>query len=284
MIYIYCKVFVVQTFHIHVSYCHAHFSEDGINLDVKRRMDEEKEKFAALLVIAWKKLKVLGVAPNEMGVYLTQLSVQQMESTPLLFDDHMGGIISKKSHSQMFMVLSRVGAWGFLNFNLLSCVAKRYGDEDLKSKVREYGRGIASFMKGTKFEDYLRVCTNRIPYGILPGREPLIVELEEKWGDFTLDKVAKLQGDLEGQFGLEPYIFNLCNGGPKCVMIMWLIPSSAVSIIKKAIMEKRVDFRGLNICELIVGENRFIFKVYNKCLYNAVLLHNIHVYVLRFLA
>ena len=237
------------------------FTEDGVNIDVKRRMKEEKKKFAVLQATACQKLQDLGRKPEIIAVYLTGLSVEQGEATPLLFDEHMAGIICKQSLSQMFMFLSRVGAWGFLNFDLLSCIANQFGDDDLKREVEEYSRGIASFMEETKFEDYLRVCTNRIPYGSLPGRKPLIVKLEDKWGDFTLDKVAKLQGDLEGEFRLEPYIFKLCNGGQMCVLVMWLIPSSAVSIIKDAIMKKRVDFRDSNICELIVGEDRFVFKV-----------------------
>ena len=247
------------------------FTEDGVNIDVKRRMKEEKKKFALLQATACQKLQDLGRKPEIIAVYLTGLSVQQGEATPL-FDEHMAGILFKQSLSQMFMFLSRVGAWGFLNFDLLSCIANQFGDDDLNSKVEEYGRGIASFMEETKFEDYLRVYTNRIALGSLPGRKPLIAKLEGKWGEFTLDKVTKLQGDLEGEFRLEPYILKLCNGGQKCVMVMWLIPSSAVSIIKKAITEKRVDLTGSNICELIVGEDRFVFKVYNLILLHSCIL------------
>ena len=195
------------------------FTEDGVNIDVKRRMKEEKKKFALLQVTACQKLQDLGQKPKIIAVYLTGLSVQQGEITPLLFVEHMAGIICKQSLSQMFIFLSRVGAWGFLNFDLLSCIANQFGDDDLKYKVEEYSRGIASFMVETKFKDYLHVYTKRIPHGSLPGCKPLIVRLKEKWGDFTLDKVVKLQGDLEGEFRLEPYIFKLCESGSYSVHV-----------------------------------------------------------------
>ena len=221
-------------------------------------MRQQEEKFAHLLAFASDRLQALpGVTPDMLRVYVTQLSVGQKESIPQ-FSDHMAGIISESSFSQMFALLSRIGAWGFLNFYLLKCIADRYGDDEMKREVEAYGSEVDTFKSETKVKDYLRIC--RSAYGSLPERKPLIVKLEEKWEHYTLADVAEEEGYLAEEFHLEPYIFNLSNGGEGSVMLMWLIPASAIPLIKRAVMENGMK-SATNICELIVDDQRFIFKV-----------------------
>ena len=223
-------------------------------------MRETEESFADTLAFSCERLEEMKVPPSKLIVYLNQLSVHQKKNIPQ-FSKFMAGIISKSRHCQLFAFLSRAGAWSFLNFYLLKCLAKRYGDEEMRKKVEEYGKEVDTFMRETKLKEYLRVCSSQSSFGSLPDRKPLIVKLEEKWGDYTLVKVAEMEAYLAGEFLLELSIFHFSSGIEKCVMLMWLIPSSAINVIKKAITEKRFNFTAANICELIVGEDRFIFKV-----------------------
>ena len=223
-------------------------------------MREEEEKFSALLAFSSERLQDLGVSPDKLKVYLTQLSVSQTENIPQ-FSEHMAGImLNVDSHSKIFTFLSRVGAWGFLNFYLLKCVARRYGDDEMKGEVEKYGTEVDTLKSETKLKDYLRACSNRSPYGSLPERKPLIVKLEEEWGDCTLADVAEQEGYLAGEFLLEQYIFHFSNAAKGCVTLTWLIPTTAIPLIRRAITENRVKLKG-TICELIVGDECFIFKV-----------------------
>ena len=224
-------------------------------------MREAEESFATALAFASKRLETK-VSPSELSVYTNQLTVDQKENVPQ-FDEHMAEISSKNSHSQLFTFLSQVGAWSFLNFYILKRVAERYGDEEMKMMVKEHGNKVDAFMRETKLKEYLRVWSGRSSYGSLPDRQPVIVKLDEEWDDYTLEKVAELEGYLAGEFLLKRSIFHFSNGAKKCVMLMWLIPSSAIAIMKKVIAEKRIDFKAANICELIVSEDRYIFKVVN---------------------
>ena len=239
---------------------HIPYLESRVNVVVKKKMRAQEEKFAGLLAFASDRLQALpGVTPDMLRVYITQLSVSQKENIPQ-FSEHMVGIISESSYSQMFAFLSRVGAWGFLNFYLLSRIANRYGDDDMKRKVEAYGSEVNVFKSETKVKDYLRIWSGRSAYGSLPERKPLIAKLEEKWEHYTLAEVAEKEGYLAEEFSLEPYVFHLSNVGEGSVILMWLIPASAVPLIKRAVMEKRME--GVpNICELIVDDQRFIFKV-----------------------
>ena len=199
------------------------------------------------------------MTPDKLRVYITQLSVSLKEYIPQ-FSEHMAEIFSESSYSQMFAFLSRVGAWGFLNFYLLSCIANRYGDDDMKRKVEAYGSEVDTFKTETKVKDYLRIWSGRSAYGSLPERKPLIAKINEEWEHYTLADVAEVEGYLAEEFFLETYVFHLSNGREGSVVLMWLIPASAVPLIKRAVMEKRMK-GAPNICELIVDDQRFIFKV-----------------------
>ena len=216
------------------------------------------EEFAALLSLVHHYLETNNVPPGDLHVYLTQLSVSTKENIPF-FSDSMAEIMSQRTINQIFAFLSRIGAWSFLNYRLLECVAKRFGDEDLRGKVWEYGQQIQVFKSQTKLADFLRVWSGRSPYGTLPDRMPLIAKFEANWPEFTLADLAKLQGYIASEFNLEEYVLHFSNGESGCVHLMWLVPTSVVVLIKRAIMENNPNLKLMNISELTF--DGFVYKV-----------------------
>ena len=218
-------------------------------------------KFSALLPIVHNKLQEIGVSPDTLRIYLTSLSVSRKESMPR-FGEYMAEIFTETEHSQIFGILSRIGAWSMLNFSLLVDVTEEYGDDELKTQVSEYKAEVEIFKRETKLQDFLPIWAGRSSYGSLPNSEALIAKLQGKWGDCSLADVAEVEGCLADEFLLEHQVFHFSNGEPGCVCLMWLIPKSAATLIKQAILKSRVYLKETKICELmVVGEETIIFKV-----------------------
>ena len=168
---------------------------------VKERMVKLDRKFAKLLGFAHEKLTAL-VSVDTLRACITQLSVSQKENIPL-FSKHMAEIISETSHSKIFTLLSRMGAWSMLNFRLLHGIAEEYGDEELKAAVSNYSTDVDVFKRETALEDYLYAMSSQSAYWSPP--EWLIVKLKDEWKDSTLADVAQ-EGYLANEFQLEPHI------------------------------------------------------------------------------
>ena len=229
-----------------------------VNLKVKEGVRVMNEKFAALLMITHDFLVANNVSPESLHVYLTQLSVSTKENIRT-FSDSMAEIISQSTINQIFALLSRIGAWSFLNFHLLESVANRFGNKPLMGGVEEYSQQIQVFKKETKLIDFLRVWSGRSPYGSLPDRMPLIARLKAKWPEYTLADLARDQEYLASEFKLEQHAFHFSNAEKGCVCIMWLVPTSAVPLISRALLKSKLSLRGNKILKIEVPE--FLFKV-----------------------
>ena len=216
-----------------------------------------QRKFASLLTLACQKLKTVSIV--DLRVFITQLCADQKENIPL-FDEHMSEIINHSTLEELFIFLSRIGAWDFLNFHILACIAQEY-DEDKKlvDKVRKYESEVNEFKKQTKLRDFLRVWPGRTHYKSLPGRVPLTTKRNIQWDEYTLANLAEDEEYLASQFRLHQFIFHFSNAEPGSVTLMWLIPASAAALIEKAIMEKEPDLKRMKIQELTVGI--FTYKV-----------------------
>ena len=220
-------------------------------------MCEMEEKFASLLILAHERLKT--VAPiDDIHLYLNQLSVGQKENVPM-FDEHMAEIITHSTLKAVFMFLSRIGVWDFLNHRLLAHIAKKYPDKVLEAAVLTYSKDVDTFKERTKLEDFLRIWPGRTRYDSDPQRVPLASKLNAQWKEYTLADLANHEGYLASEFLLNQFIFHFSNAEPGCVTLMWLIPASAAALIKKSIMKRQPDLKKMNIQELTVGD--FIYKV-----------------------
>ena len=211
-----------------------------INPDVKRNIKKMEEKFADLLASAH---EMLSQNPQHLGniqVYLSQLSLSETESIPLL-DEHLSEIARTSTLPQIFTLMSRIGAWDFLNFHLLECLGKRFGGSNLQALIDGYCKEAEDFKAETKIGDFIRVWSGRPSYGSTPKRTPLIMELESNWEEYTLSDLARHEKWLATEFKIEQFAFHFSGSNPGSVLLMWLIPTSAIPLIIEGIKGKMID-------------------------------------------
>ena len=211
-----------------------------------------EEGFASLLLTASIELRKLGVAIDELVLYLTNLKVSTQADDPL-FDQYTLSLLNESSLNQIFTILSRTGAINFLNFRLLQLVVKKFGNQNLKDQMKEYGEEVTKFMSETKFTDFYRIWSGQAAHGSVPNCQPLVVKLDRKWPEATLSTIADMESYLAGEFQLNMFIFHFSQANRGCVSLVWLIPACAARLIKETMQTKQPNFHEMNIQELIVN-------------------------------
>ena len=211
-----------------------------------------EESFASLLLTASIELRKLGVAVDEVVLYLTSLTASTQADVPL-FDQYTLSLLNASSLNQVFTILSRTGAINFLNFRLLQLVVMKFGNQNLKDQMKKYGEEVNQFMRETKFTDFYRIWSGQAAHGSVPNHQLVIVKLDKKWPEATLSMIADMENFLAGEFQLNTCSFRFANAIPGCVSLVWLIPASAAQLIKEAMKTKQPNFKKMNIEELIVN-------------------------------
>ena len=211
-----------------------------------------EERFGALLVKTSTELETLKAPVDKVCLYLTSLSASKQANAPY-FDKYTAALMSESSISRIFTILSRNGDFNFLNFRLLQLAVKKFGNQNLKAQVEDYGVKVIEFMKETKLTDFLRVWSGQAAYGSVLDRQLLVVKLDREWPKATLWCIAETEKYLAGEFQLNDFIFRFKEARPGCVILMWLIPSCAAQLIKDAMKTKTPNFKRMKIRELIVN-------------------------------
>ena len=196
-----------------------------------------EESFASLLLTASIELRKLGVAVDEVVLYLTSLTASTQADVPL-FDQYTLSLLNESSMNQVFTILSRTGAISFLNVRLLQLVVMKFGNQNLKDQVKKYGEEVNQFMKETKFTDFLRIWSGQAAHGSVPNCHLVIAKLDREWPGATLSMIADMENFLDGEFHLNAFLFRFTQATPGCVSPVWLNTASATQVIKEATQTK----------------------------------------------
>lgn len=229
------------------------------NCTVRHNLRRIQRSFSSLLVKAFVACNRKPVPVNELRMFLTQRCVDQKSTIPL-FQQSMLEIINHSSLEQIIMLMSRIGAWSFLNFHLLEEISTEFEIHQLVEPIAAYTQEVEHFKEETTLVDFLSVWNGRSGADSIPDCKPVIVKLKEKWPQFTLADVSKKAGFLANEFHLKP-VFQLANGNAGSVYIMWLVPVAAASHMQ-ILMESqnRPDLVSSGINELVIGE-----RIYQVC-------------------
>ena len=208
-------------------------------LDVTRKIATMEESFTRLVGNVRKYLEnnpdtdIQGIK-----LFLTNLSVSIREDTDCrVFTHRQAEIITYSTLTQVFQWLTIHGFWSFLNYYLLDCLVKEYGNEALKTSLDNFNTDMEQFKNEMKLVDFLPAWSGRSAHFTESGFQAIILRLHKAWSKCTLADVAKMEGFLESRFLINRFILRFANGQPGSVVIMWLVPSHVIEYIKKVAME-----------------------------------------------
>ena len=246
------------------------FEVDGRDKELCQAIEALQKKFASLIRSAFTSSKNKPVPIDELQVYLSQRCADERHKIPL-FEKRMNDIIHQSTHKQVFMLLSRIRAWDFLDFSLLEDVVKEFGLSELNPELASYAQDVCAFQSETKLVDFLKVWKSSCLEKELPACEILIAKCNGDIRNITLADVAKKAKIIASKFNLLTLAARLGWANPGSVYLLWYVPEAVSNHIKEVMAsKKRPNLVCYGIQELVVGKNIYkvssIFHIYSYCI------------------
>ena len=220
-------------------------------------MNNLQRSFASLLRKTFKACLEKNTSLAELRIFLNQRSADEKNAI-LLFESAMMEIISHTSLEQTFLLMSRIGAWDFLNFRLVFEITEEFDLDEIHTEMKSYKGRVDVFKKKTRFVDFLHFWDGRSKEDSLPDCQAVIAKLQKDFPTTTLADVSRTEEDLTGEFNLKHYVFRLANGLSGSVYIMWLVPlSAATEMLRQMESSTPPNLAKFGIQELVIGRKVF---------------------------
>ena len=229
--------------------------------EVRKKINVLQKKFDDVLLLAQKSFKSRAVPLSELRLKVTSLCVSQKQNIPL-FDQSEIRLINTYSYEEIFTFLTSKEVWGFLNFQVLQEIVEQFipSDTEVSGKISEYTPQVDAFKDETYLQDYVRIRGSGA--NTIPEYRDVMVKIQRDYDRFTLADLSKEEGFLANQFLLNQFIFWLKNVEPGCIQITWLVPASAVQLLKPdELAKKGKALKERGIREIWV-DGRYVYKVH----------------------
>ena len=241
------------------------FEADDHLIQMKRKIGELQKEFCSHLEQSYTSLKSK-VSIDRLQVYITQRCVDRRQSIPL-FDRGMIEIISQSTHEQVFMLMSRIGAWNFLDYSLLRDIMNNFDISG--AELASYSLKVTEFQKNTKLVDYLHVSKmNCLP------EEPFCNTLIAKctginYEEITIDEVCERAKLLAGEFNLHTLCASIGGAASGCLYLLWYIPESVAKHLERTMESKdRPNLVSHGFQQLIIGKKIYEVRYNQSAQYN----------------
>ena len=122
------------------------------------------EKFEQIVICMNDVLKESNQTVGEFRIsFLLCLDVFERDRHANFFESKANALCQASTFDALFMVLNLY--WDYLNYHLLECLVRKYGDADTKRSMKEYVEDVSSFMEATTLQVFWKIepCLKSIP-------------------------------------------------------------------------------------------------------------------------
>lgn len=134
------------------------------------------KKFNQIVISTKAVLKQSSEAVGQFcDTFLLNLDVFEKERHVQFFSSYANKLCEASTFDALFMIFDLY--WDYLNYHLLECLIREYGDADTKCCMKEYVEDISSFMDATTLQVFWKIepCLKSIPP---PGFVKTVVRYE----------------------------------------------------------------------------------------------------------
>ena len=122
-------------------------------LSVKQQVKQLEDRFMKLTDCTYDILVEKGVDVDRLHAWLISLDVSRKHEHQEFISNHLMNIDQGTTLNNLW---ARLGScWNFLNFGLLEHIINKFGNEDLKQKMKSYKHDLQSFRKSTRLYDFI---------------------------------------------------------------------------------------------------------------------------------
>ena len=125
--------------------------------------------------------------------------------------------------------------WDYYNYDLLECVIRQFGDDELKEEMNSYCTQFAEVQNVTTLQQ-LNILAQSQPYLLIDRPHDvfteLVVRLEADWDKYSLLDAERLRQTFISNYSLAPYSIAFCTAHEGTIVLrLWLRSACAPTII-----------------------------------------------------
>jgi len=189
-------------------------------LSLEEEIKQFEEKYAGLVVQVRDAFKRGRVSFEQVQSCLLQLPVSLTSQCGKFLQSQASDLFQATSIDVLFVILSQ--HWNFLNPNLLAHLVQRFGDRETKDSVDKYLGDLRKFRMRTKIGDFIDKWSGTP----LPGTKEIVMELEDNWGEQSLQQLEELRIKVSRKRCLEDYVMPLKRIKASSVDAVFSLPES----------------------------------------------------------
>ena len=171
------------------------------------------------------------LTPSQFQAGLTQLSIEHRDVHKTFFEkaySEMGAALTIPSMCETLTTY-----WDFQNCTLFQDILYKFGDRDLKLRMRDYLEKLKEFQYKTLLRDFANYSIKMGP--TLPEEDftELTVRLHQSCDDYQLKDLVKIADSIAEQFLLPPFLLFLKDIGASGLSITWAVPTMIAASLKE---------------------------------------------------
>ena len=178
------------------------------------------DAFKKLVIKMKSVLKKRGESVDEFrDSFLLSLNAFEKERHYHFFNHRKTAICDSTTYDELFLVLDFY--WDYLNYHLLECLVREYGDKYAKSHMKEYLEDVSTFMETTTLQVFWEIepCLKSVPP---PGFTETVVKHNQDISvESTLKDVENIRTSLANEIQLSKYAILLSTIQEGCIQITW---------------------------------------------------------------
>ena len=190
------------------------------SLSLEEEIKQFEEKYSDLVVYVRDAFKAGRVTLIMVQNCLLQLPVSLKLQCAKFLQNQASQIVGASSIDELFFILSP--HWDFLNPSLLAHLAHKFGDDQVKKSVDTYLAELKEFRMRTKINDFIDKWTGTD----LPDTQDFVMELEDNWGEQSLEQLEKLRIKFSRKRCFEDFVMPLKKIKVSSVDAVFSLPKS----------------------------------------------------------
>jgi len=166
--------------------------------------------------------------------------------------------------------------WDFFNYGLLEHVIDAFEIVQLKQDMEDYIDELRAFRVSTKLCDFIDNWTVRGQKPPKSDLKHLVIKMDKKWEDCTLEDIEMFTETLTHKFFLPNFVLLLREAEEGCVCLTWYVPTTIAKILQENFLNIEMEFFKTHGIQRVTvdGEECFLtplkFASYLKGVYTSV--------------
>lgn len=145
--------------------------------------------------------------------------------------------------------------WDYINYDLLECVIRKFGDDELKEEMISYCTLFAEVQSVTTVQQLIVLTHNHPelqivrPDGVFAE---LVVRLEANWDEYSLLDAERLRQKFISTYSLAPYSIAFCTAHEGTIVLKLWLRSECAPVIFHCKSQPVIDSRNSLLLQITV--------------------------------